>query len=121
MGVQIMSFRVMFNAPTDMPAGWSVSVYDVCGGTFAYSDADMDKARFRSGVRPESACITTEGNHFPNMFRFDGMPDPDTLYEAQSYHVTYSCESSTYFAYQVRRKCVCVCLCVCGVRVCVCR
>ena len=99
--MQIMSFRVKYNGQSEMPAGWSVSVYDVCGGTFAYSDADMRKARFHSGLRPESGCITIDNGHYPNMFRFDGMPDPDSMYEAQSYHVTYSCESSTYFAFQV--------------------
>lgn len=185
----IKSYKVVYSGPGEMPVEWTVSSFNVCGGTFAYSASAMRKATIGSGVRPENGCIATDGE-YPNMIRFDGMPDPDDvrarpprlsltlylypfassrpipltlaasipahpvldldpavalhvspcpavawvhsvwcdcarlvnprplcgawlaatwprltrrpsqIYDAQSYHVVYSCESSTYFAYQ---------------------
>jgi hypothetical protein len=74
---RISSFRVLYTGDGPMPAEWSVSSFNVCGGTFAYSAADMDKATIGDSYRPESGCVKT-GEH-PNMLRFDGLPDPDEV------------------------------------------
>lgn len=83
-----------------MPMKWSVSAYNVCAGSFGYSEEQLKHARVKSHLRPEDGCIDVVGGSEPNMLQFDGMLHPDDVYTPQSYHVVYSCESSVYFGYQ---------------------
>jgi hypothetical protein len=74
------------------PTGVSVSAYSVCAGEFYYTDPGL----LTKGLTPESGCVDLDSLVF---VRFDGIP-ADIIRPLQSFHIVYSCESSTYFGYQ---------------------
>jgi len=75
------------------PQNWNVSLGSNCYGEYEYADAVLMK----QGLTADSGCVDAKFAYL----QWNGMSEAEASGDLPTYNIVYSCESSTYFGYQV--------------------
>lgn len=92
---KVTSMRVFVEGA--WPAKALVNLGKMCAADYSYPDAEL----FYKGITPKDGCVTPEELNPITYIEFEGLEHVFALGDVPSYNIAYSCESSSYFGYQV--------------------